>query len=191
MSLKENVLDLTHFGYVHAKSFGITDWKEPPAVTVEGDVVTYRQVFTASPLAPIYAHAIGVAPGKPFDRDNYGSFVSPALQVAAVDFNDPDPAPGARDRFRLRICHATTPVDPHHMEYFWMMGRDHGTTPEMMERLRSGVMQGFKEDEAIIQAAQDMLRRAPFSAERPEFSVRADSAAVQARRALERWLSRE
>jgi len=26
----ENVLDLTHFGYVHASTFGITDWVDPP-----------------------------------------------------------------------------------------------------------------------------------------------------------------
>lgn len=112
MLLKENVMDLTHFGYVHANSFGITDWTSPPRVEVEGDVVTYVQEFRDSPLAPVYAGATGVEVGKPFNRDNRGSFISPALQVASVDFDDPNPARGARKTFRLRVCHATTPVDP-------------------------------------------------------------------------------
>ena len=30
MQLKENVLDLTHFAFLHKKSLGITDWDKPP-----------------------------------------------------------------------------------------------------------------------------------------------------------------
>jgi len=33
MLLKENVLDLTHFGYVHRSTFQITDWTRAPVVT--------------------------------------------------------------------------------------------------------------------------------------------------------------
>jgi phenylpropionate dioxygenase-like ring-hydroxylating dioxygenase large terminal subunit len=42
MLLKENVLDLTHFGYVHASSFKITDWVDPPRFTTDGDIVSYH-----------------------------------------------------------------------------------------------------------------------------------------------------
>ena len=191
MLLKENVLDLTHFGYVHAASFGITDWNDPPGVEVDGDVVTYRQEFRDNPLAPIYAVPIGVEPGKHFDRDNYGSFVSPALQIAAVDFHDPAPAAGERSDFRLRICHATTPAGPDRMHYWWVFARDHGTTPELMKRLRADVLRGFAEDEAIILAVQELTAAYPFTEDQPEVSVKADTAAIQARRAMARWMERE
>jgi len=79
MLLKENVLDLTHFGYVHASTFKITDWTNPPQVTTDGDTVTYRQYFERSPLPPIFAEPLGLPAGTPFNRDNYGSFVSPAV----------------------------------------------------------------------------------------------------------------
>jgi vanillate O-demethylase monooxygenase subunit len=30
MQLHDNVLDLTHFGFIHIGSLGITDWIKPP-----------------------------------------------------------------------------------------------------------------------------------------------------------------
>lgn len=191
MLLKENVLDLTHFGYVHAKSFGITDWTDPPEVTVNGDIVTYRQEFPASPLAAHYAWAMEIEADKVVDRVNYGSFVSPALQISAGDFHDPAPAPGHRADFHMRICHATTPVDEAHMHYFWAMGRDYGAAPEVKQKLRESTMRGFEEDRVMLEAVQAMMLRVPFSRERPEVSVKADTAAIQARRALARWMDRE
>jgi vanillate O-demethylase monooxygenase subunit len=190
MLLKENVLDLTHFGYVHAATFGITDWVDPPEVSVQGDVVTYHQSFTASPLPPVFAEPLGLRPGTPADRENYGSFVSPALQVAAVDVYDPA-GRGPEPIGRFRIVHATTPIDADHMHYFWVLGRDYGTTPESMQALADITRVGFAEDEAMIEAVQRLVSRDLRGAAAPEVSVRADQAGVQARRALRRWMERE
>jgi phenylpropionate dioxygenase-like ring-hydroxylating dioxygenase large terminal subunit len=73
--LKENVLDLTHFGYVHAKTFGITDWVDLPNFTTEGDTTGFSQKFIGSPLPPLFALPMGLPVGTPFDRDNSGAFV--------------------------------------------------------------------------------------------------------------------
>src|SRR4051812_41502832 len=78
MLLKENVLDLTHFGFVHAATLGIKDWVDPPEVGAPDETVPYRQRFSATPLPPLFAEALGLPPGTPFDRENYGSFLSPA-----------------------------------------------------------------------------------------------------------------
>jgi len=190
MLLKENVLDLTHFGYVHAASFKITDWTDPPKVAVDGDRVSYSQSFTGSPLPGIFAEPLGLAPGVPYDRENYGSFVSPALQIAAVDLYDP--AQG-RDRItgRFRVTHATTPIDGGQMHYFWVLARDYGVEPEQMTALADLTRIGFAEDEAVIEAVQALIDRDPRGAQAEEISVRADQAGVQARRALQRWMQRE
>jgi phenylpropionate dioxygenase-like ring-hydroxylating dioxygenase large terminal subunit len=191
MLLKENVLDLTHFGYVHASTFGITDWVEPPRVTADEHTVTYHQLFVRSPLPPPFAAALGRAVGTPFNRENYGSFVSPALQVAAVDFIDPEnPDPGALAG-RFRVAHATTPVDGTHMHYFYLLGRDHGKSPEQMEQFAALSRKGFAEDERIIEAVQAVLSRDPRDPQTLEISVRADSAGVHARRIVQRWMQRE
>jgi phenylpropionate dioxygenase-like ring-hydroxylating dioxygenase large terminal subunit len=189
--LKENVLDLTHFGYVHASTFGITDWVEPPRVTFNDQTVTYQQSFVRSPLPPPFAAALGRKPGVPFNRENYGSFVSPALQVAAVDFADPEVEDQAKLEGRFRVAHATTPVDAGHMHYFYVLGRDHGKTPEQMESLAELTRRGFAEDERMIEAVQRTVSRDPRDPPPREISVRADAAGVQARRIVERWMQRE
>jgi phenylpropionate dioxygenase-like ring-hydroxylating dioxygenase large terminal subunit len=191
MLLKENVLDLTHFGFVHAATFKITDWVNPPQVEVSGDRVTYRQLFENSPLPPPFALALKRPPGTPFHRENYGSFISPALQIAAVDFTDPQRANPASVAGRFRVAHATTPIDATHMHYFYLLARDHGNSPEEMKAFDELSKVGFGEDERMIEAVQHVLSNDPRPLESWEVSVKADSAGIQARRALDRWMQRE
>ena len=188
MLLKENVLDLTHFGYVHAKSFQITDWIDPPTFSSAGDTTTYRQTFTKSPLPPPFAVPMGLPIGTPYDRENYGSFESPALQRAAVDLVDPD---SHEITGRFRIAHATTPINDREMYYFWLAGRDHGTSEEEMDALKALTEIGFAEDEEMIEAIQAVADRDPRGAAAPEVTIKMDTAGVQARRIVQRWMSRE
>jgi phenylpropionate dioxygenase-like ring-hydroxylating dioxygenase large terminal subunit len=191
MLLKENVLDLTHFGFVHAATFKITDWVNPPDVQVDGDRVTYRQYFDKSPLPPPFALPLKRAAGTPFDRENYGSFISPALQIAAVDFIDPERTDRKAIEGKFRIAHATTPIDATHMHYFYLLARDHGTSAEEMNALAELSKKGFAEDEQMIEAVQEVLSRETRPTASWEFSVKSDTAGIQARRALERWMKRE
>lgn len=188
MLLKENVLDLTHFGYVHASTFKITDWVDPPTFSTEGDMTGFRQIFTRSPLPPVFAEPLGLAPGTPYDRDNYGSFLSPALQAGAVDLKDPDS--GALTG-RFRVCHATTPIDGGKMYYFWLLGRDHGTDAEDLRAIEEMTKIGFAEDEAMIEAIQASAERDPRGDAVPEVSVKMDTAGIQARRIIQRWMAKE
>jgi vanillate O-demethylase monooxygenase subunit len=188
MLLKENVLDLTHFGYVHRSSFKITDWKDPPVFETTGDVTGYRQSFSRSPLPPIFAEPMGLPSGAPYDRENYGSFQSPALQIAAVDLIDPDTRTVTG---RFRVVHATTPVDMNNMHYLWLLGRDFGIDPERMEALKAITEVGFAEDEAIIEAVQRVMTHDRRAGDMPEVSVKMDTAGVQARRIVQRWMDKE
>lgn len=188
MLLKENVLDLTHFGFVHAKTFKITDWVEAPRTTGEGDTCGYHQSFVASPLPPVFSEPLGLAPGTPYNRENYGSFVSPALQVAAVDLMDP--ATGVITG-RFRVSHATTPIDPGHMHYWWVLARDYGTSEEQMRSLRDITVIGFAEDERMIEAVQRLQVRDLRPTESLEVSVKSDGPGVLARRIVQRWMARE
>ncbi len=189
MLLKENVLDLSHLGYVHAKSFGVTDWTNPPEVTTEGESVTYRQRFIERPLPTGYALALGLEPGIIWNRVTSGSYVSPALQVSSVDLSDPS-GPGEANG-RYRFAHATTPVNVGSMLYFWVVARDHAKQPEAMAPFEKMIKLGFSEDEAMLEAIQKLAERAPRRGSSGERSVKADVAGVQARRLLERWMARE
>lgn len=190
MLLKENVLDLSHLGYVHAKSFGVTDWTSPPEVTTEDESVTYCQRFIERPLPTGYALALGLEPGIIWNRVTTGSYASPALQVSAVDLSDPS-APDAPPRGRYRFAHATTPVNGGSMLYFWVVARDHATQPEAMAPFEKMIRQGFAEDEVMLEAIQKLAQRLPRRGSSGERSVKADVAGVQARRILGRWMARE
>jgi vanillate O-demethylase monooxygenase subunit len=188
MLLKENVLDLTHFGFVHAKTFKITDWVEAPRLTSDGDICGYHQSFVASPLPPVFAEPLGLKPGTSYDRENYGSFISPALQIAAVDLIDPE---ARQISGHFRICHATTPIDRNHMHYFWVVARDYGTSDAEMADFRRITEIGFDEDKVIIEAIQKVHDRDPRPTAGLEKSVRSDGPGVEARRILARWMARE
>lgn len=176
MLLTENVLDLTHFRYVHAKSFKITDWVDPPTFSTSGDTTSYRQIFVRSPLPPLFAEALGLPPGTPFDREIYGSFLSPD-------------SPALSGRFR--VSHATTAIDGTSMYYFWLLGRDHATSPEMMAKLEALTKIGFVEDEEMIEAIQASTSRDPRGTGAPEISVKMDTTGIQARRIVQRWMTKE
>jgi len=190
MLLKENVLDLSHLGFVHARSFGVTDWTHPPEVTTKDESVTYCQQFLDCPLPTGYALALGLQPGVIFNRETRGSYISPALQISAVDLSDPSQR-GAPPAGRYRFAHATTPVDGQSMHYFWVVGRDHAKEAEPMVQFEKMIKQGFSEDEAMLEAIQSLARRTPRRGTSGERSVKADVAGVQARRILDRWMARE
>jgi hypothetical protein len=77
------------------------------------------------------------------------------------------------------------------MYYFYLLARDHGTSPEQMEAMAALSRKGFGEDEVMIEAIQRILSTDPRPQDSWEVSVKADTAGVQARRALRRWMERE
>lgn len=187
--LKENVLDLTHLGYVHEASFGIVDWVNPPVVTVEGDTVAYRQEFVRSPLAAGYAGALGLAPGTPWNRVGTGKLLSPAAHESGTEFFDPDKPDlscGA-----TRFAHLTTPIDRSSMHYFFVTGQNFANDDISMDRLVGILVKGFEEDRAILEQVQGLIDKKPRRGSVGERSVKADAAGVAARRIIARWMERE
>ncbi len=181
MQLKENVLDLTHFAFVHRTSLGITGWDRPPSVEITEKRVGYRQKFVMQPLAPVYAIAAGKPVGTLANRDNWGCHISPGAHFGAVDMHDPDPGEDGLEHFSLRIVHLTTPVSIGKTHYYWAMARDHGE-PYDFESTRAGADIVFGEDIAIVEATQSMARRSVDQENAVEFSVAADRAAIEGRR---------
>ena len=190
MQLKENVLDLTHFAYLHKKSLVVTDWTRPPEVELSPTRVTYRQKFEMAPLAPVYAIPAGKPPGKPVNRDNWGTYLSPGTHHGSVDIHDPNPEPGGLEHFTLRIIHLTTSVSIAKTHYYWAMARDHGA-PFDYELMRKQADVVFGGDIAMVEASQRMAQRSVDQQDAVEFSVVADRAAVEARRRVEALVAAE
>lgn len=190
MLLKENVLDLTHFGYVHRNSFKILDWDRAPTVTTTNGEVEFRLEFPPSKLAPIFGATTGFGE-RPIARVNWGRSLSPALHLAGQDFTDPDPLPGGRATAAFRVMHATTPISPTRMYYFWMAGWDLPLTDEQREKMRQTTLVGFQEDKDMIEAIQATISRDPRGLNYPEVMVASDQSAVQARRLLQARMAQD
>lgn len=187
--LKENVLDLTHLPYVHGTSFQIMDWTDPPQVIQDGETVGYRQEFIRSPLAPGYAHSIGVAPGTPWNRVGQGKFLSPSAHESSTEMFDPDHPTVSSGK--TCFAHLTTPTDSGHMLYFYVVGRNHAASAEEMDQFSEILLKGFDEDKVILEQVQAMTTRTPRRGGQGERSVKADAVAVAARRIVEIWMKRE
>lgn len=192
MLLKENVLDLTHFGYVHATSFKILDWVGAPTVTVTEDRVSFRQEFIGCNLPPMFAEVTAIGTEKKVNRYNYGSYVSPALNVAALDIEDHEAEAGKRKNFQFRVIHVTTPETPTRFRYMWFGGFDiPDMDPETLQMCKTLTEIGFAEDKAIIEALHRNIMEDPRHLDYPEIIVQTDQAAIQARRKLMAQIEKE
>lgn len=181
MQLKENVLDLTHFAFLHKQSLGVSGWDRPPAVELGHGRVTYRQTFDMAPLPAVYALPANKPVGKPMNRVNWGTQLSPGAHHGAVDTQDPDPGPEGLAAFSSRIIHLTTPVSIGKSHYYWAMARDHGA-PFDVEKTRAMADVVFGEDIAVLEASQEMARCSIDHDSAVEVSVLADQTAIQGRR---------
>lgn len=190
MQLKENVLDLTHFAFLHKSSLNISDWGKAPSVEEINGKITYRQIFNMSPLAATYADPAGKAEGKPVNRNSWGSLLSPAVNYAKVEMQDPSPEPGGLEHFTLAMTHLTTPVSAGKTHYYWSMARDHGA-PFDLDATRRKADVVFGEDIAIAEATRAMACRSIHQEEAKEFSVLADEAAIRGRRFVQNLVESE
>lgn len=183
MLLKENVLDLTHFGYLHRSTFGILDWIMAPDVSIEDGQVEFRLDFPPGPLPPYFGRLTRFGDRNIAQKD-WGRCLSPALSEGGRDFIDPAPEPGQRQSVAFRILHATTPISPNRMHYFWFYAFDIELSPEEVAGFSAMTLAGFKEDNGMLTAIQAMIDRDPRGTDYPEYMVATDRSAVEARRMI-------
>lgn len=196
MLLRENVLDATHFAFLHRNTLQTDYWTTPPEMIMEGNTVTYREVFENVPLGPAFAGATDIPPDKPVHRDQRGTFLNPAVHLSTLDIRDPLPADGARDTFRLHVLHITTPASFNETHYFWFMGWDVPNVRErkgeaFMNKWRANILAAFQEDKTMCEAIQSRVANDNHGLDYPEVIVAADKVAIRARLILESYLEKE
>ena len=191
MMLKENVLDLTHFAYVHRSTFEMDDdYGAAPACTVENGQVSFRQDFLNKPLPPFYGDACGLG-SKPVDRHDLGTSLSPAEHVFTAQIVNREPAAGERAEYFVKFQHMTTPETPISHHYWWVMARDHGLGEAGRAWMQTVIEAGFAEDKIILEAIQAQAESTPWPEQAVEISVAADRAGLQARRQAEALIALE
>ena len=191
--LQENVLDLTHFGYLHATTLSQEGWDEGLSeVTMQDEQVTYRKAVTQAPIAPFMNLALDMPAGALMDRVDWGSFVSPSTHIAGIDFDDPRPAAAPGTPLMFRIAHLTTPISEDRSHYWWAVGQNYGTG-EADERhgIFTLLEQTFQQDKDMLEAIQSNMRNDRREKADAEVSLVADRPALHARHILKNMMKAE
>ena len=189
--LQENVLDLTHFGFLHAQSLEQQGWDTGESdVTVENGQVAFRKVIRHEPVAPFLSMPLDYELNKPADRIDWGIFMLPGVHVAGSDLADPVTVEPTTRRFR--ITHLTTPEDMGRTHYWWVLRYDYGAMDQIkLEQVKAMIDGVFLQDKVIVEAIQGLVERDERHADSTEVSVLADRGGLQARRILKSMLQAE
>lgn len=147
VSMHENLLDQTHFPFLHPGAIGTPEYARSKLKVREenGKVIIDRSLLD-SPPPGVYAMPTGLA-GKPVDRFSDARFVSPALHTAyarIVDNHDP----GGRPRtYRFNITHIFTPETNYGIHYWWFCSRDFKLDDQASdEHLHQASTKAYQED---------------------------------------------
>ncbi|WP_322047472.1 aromatic ring-hydroxylating dioxygenase subunit alpha [Paraburkholderia sp. J67] len=124
VSMHENLLDQTHFPFLHPGAIGTPEYaRSRLKVRVEGNAVVIDRELRNSPPPGVYGVPTGLT-GKPVDRFSDARFVSPALHTAyarIVDNHDPSGTPRT---YRFNITHIFTPETNGSIHYWWFNSRN-------------------------------------------------------------------
>lgn len=183
----DNLLDLSHLGYVHRKTIGGNarlHMGAPTTVTQDGDTVRVVRWMKDSVAPPTYAQA------WPFrdriDRWQEIEFDVSHLRIwtGAVDAGSEPLDDPQRGGFHMRGLHAVTPETATSTHYLWTIACNR---PEGRASIRDLVYEQtaatFEEDVAIIESQWANLQR---FGDRPMIDIHVDAAPNRARRIIAR-----
>lgn len=193
MMMIDNLMDLTHLGYVHRKTIG-----GDPKTHVNAKMDTHRTetgvkyvrwMDDAMP-PPTYVKGAGFK-GR-VDRWQEFEYVLPGSVLqwsGALDVGKGARENREQDGFHLRLFHGITPATDTSSYYFWSTANGYRQDdPQATEDMYNEIYPTFVEDVEIMEGQQERLNRNP---ERPLVGIKADHALVLARRALQQALDAE
>ncbi|RJG06985.1 aromatic ring-hydroxylating dioxygenase subunit alpha [Noviherbaspirillum cavernae] len=185
--IHDNLLDLSHLGYVHLKTIGGNPqihMEAPTRVESDDDYVRVVRWMKASQPPATYSQA------WPFkgliDRWQEIDFHVSHLNIwtGAVDA-DTEPLDNPnRGGFHMRGFHGITPETETTSHYFWTIASNsHPDRPDMSELVYSQTEATFAEDKVVIEAQyQNMCRFGDL----PMIDIHVDAGANRARRIIDR-----
>lgn len=185
--LNDNLLDLTHLGFLHASSIGTDENASAPEEReVEGHVVKSRRWLRDAPIPPLLAQAAGY--DGPIDRLAGMTFFAPGfhagLDEAYVVASDPQR--GGEILNNARVFHAVTPATRGTTTYFFAFG---GTSEEQVAAFCHALVPVLDEDKFATEEIEKIVRTSESLP--PELMLKSDGTAVIGRRVLQEMMDRE
>lgn len=185
LGLHENLLDLSHFPFVHGAMIGKPEHAEArPHVTVSGNVVHSSVLHRGVALAPEYDAAAKLV--HPINRVSEQSVPSPAIHVGKAILEDSSVPCQQHIRY---VIHCPTPETSTSTHYFWAIARDKLIDDaKVSEEAHAIAAKAFNEDKEVLEAIEELIARDPQDDFREKI-ISTDEGAIQMLRAFARMAS--
>jgi vanillate O-demethylase monooxygenase subunit len=185
--IHDNLLDLSHLGYVHVKTIGGNPKLHMNATvktTGEGEVVKVIRLMPDSDPPPTYSAA------WPFKAriDRWQEVVwfpshceiwTGAMDAGTADYDDPE-----REGFHMRGFHGVTPETESTAHYFWTIATNpHPDKQDVTQLVVDQTAATFEEDKIIIEEQWNNQKAFP---ERRQIDIHVDVGPNKARRVIDR-----
>jgi vanillate O-demethylase monooxygenase subunit len=184
--LNDNLLDLTHLGYLHSSSIGTNDDAATPEERDLNDRrLSSRRIMKDTPVTPLITKRFGIE--GLVDRISGMDFYFPGFHAGIGDTRYANGHPRAGEVIASsRVWHAVTPATKTTTTYFFAMGsKDRNGVESMVEALRPVIAEDVFATEQIEKIVST-LGEAP-----QELLLRSDQTAVMGRRRLQSMMDAE
>jgi phenylpropionate dioxygenase-like ring-hydroxylating dioxygenase large terminal subunit len=188
--LHENVLDLTHFPFLHGAAVGDLAYAQAPFEVVKsGDAVAITRTLQNHEVNAGYAAMIG-NPGHRVDRTSVSWFLTPAFHIAHAEVRDLEGGVDGRTQFHFKIQHMFTPETATSTHYFWAAARDMKIDDHALSNAaKKQAVETFLEDVDALEDIEAVWARESSGFQ--EISVAGDRAGLLMRRILAKRAARE
>ncbi len=192
--LHDNLLDLSHVGYVHATTIGNNEMGSKGQIRVEkldNGVRVTRWVIDCAP-PPTYCKTGIFQPTDRIDRWQIIEYEAPSsirIYVGGAPTGTGAPEGNRVGGLGMWVMHAMTPENDVSTHYHWAIGRDfHIGNDEVTKILHREISTAFEQDREILKIQQDSLIRTGFP---KGVDITADSGGIQARRILAQLIANQ
>lgn len=187
----DNLLDLGHETWVHARTIGndeeenISDF--PVKVSIEGDglLKCHREMPNIEP-PPFFAMVLDHQ-GR---INRWQTAVSLAPSICMTDFGVYPVGTSPDNAYRSHVLHLLTPETESTTHYFWSVARNRRLDDQALtESIRLAIAATFDEDAVVLAIQQKQIET--YGGDVPRVATRLDEAPIRARRMLEALIKRE
>lgn len=146
-ALHENLMDLSHFAFLHAGNIGTPEYGSAPfKVAKKEGMVNIRRVLEDASLPALLSVPTELG-DKRVTRVTDTYWVSPALNLTHSNIIDDTPAAGKPSLYSFKILHFITPETQFTTHNFWAVARDFRLgDPAIPEHTYKSFAVAFQED---------------------------------------------
>jgi vanillate O-demethylase monooxygenase subunit len=185
--LNDNLLDLTHLGFLHASSIGTEDNANTPEereVSARG--IASRRWMRDADCPPLMGAGANYE-GK-VDRLSAMTFFAPGFHAGLDDTYviKADPERGGECINSAKVFHSVTPATRHETNYFFALG---GTSEAQVDALKVALWPVLDEDKFATEEIEKIVMTSESLP--PELMLKSDATAVEGRRILQRMMDEE